>query len=167
MGGQQLRTPIERDALVEKCAAPRSPRGTRRWPLPPERKWKNGAKKASRCRSTAATTLAMPSATSNVKGGMKVRPRRPTPVQAVHLVAGLLHPGFLPQRESGWCPTKLCRPGQHAAPTRARPSLPAAGSSGHLAARCGALDAGLGAALAVIHVVCTTLFCAPVANVRA
>lgn len=45
--------------------------------------------------------------------------------------------------------------------------MPAAGSSGHLAARCGALDASLGAALAVIHVVCTTLFCAPVANVRA
>jgi hypothetical protein len=39
--------------------------------------------------------------------------------------------------------------------------------SRHLAARCGALDASLGAALAMIHVVCTTLFGAPVANVRA
>ena len=44
--------------------------------------------------------------------------------------------------------------------------MSAAGSSGHLAARCGALGASFGAALAVIHVMSTTLLCAPVANVR-
>jgi hypothetical protein len=48
-----------------------------------------------------------------------------------------------------------------------RARLPAVWSSRHLAARCGAVDASLGAALAMIHVVCTTLFCAPVANVSA
>jgi len=45
--------------------------------------------------------------------------------------------------------------------------LPTARLGGHLSARCRAVDASLGAALAVIHVVCTTFFCAPVANVRA
>lgn len=45
--------------------------------------------------------------------------------------------------------------------------MPAAQSSGHLAACCGAIGASLGAKLAVIHVVCATLLCAPVANVRA
>jgi hypothetical protein len=62
---------------------------------------------------------------------------------------------------------KLVRSGHLPAPTWARPPLKASLSGRHLAARCGALDASFGAALAVIHVVCTTLFCAPVANVSA
>ena len=46
-------------------------------------------------------------------------------------------------------------------------SLPAARSGGHRSARGRTVDASLGAALAMIHVVCTTFLCAPVAGVRA
>ena len=62
---------------------------------------------------------------------------------------------------------KLVRSGHLPAPTWARPPLRAAHSIGHLAAHCGALGASLGAALAVVHVVCTTFGRTPVANVRA
>ena len=63
------------------------------------------------------TRTPMPSATSNAKPGMKVRPRRPNPVQAEHLIAGLLQSCFLPWRGSGWCRTRPCRLGPHAAQT--------------------------------------------------
>jgi hypothetical protein len=43
--------------------------------------------------------------------------------------------------------------------------LRAARSSGHLAACCGASKTGCGAAPTVFHLMCATLFCAPVANV--